>query len=623
MEQDHHDRGRYEPIPLALQNSNDPVESVGLRPNTPQKSPRRGSGSPLSRTAMTINNGSPRPAPDSSRASLSTDSKLLFDFDSHKQFRKLFRRGLVQFLMTFLIASLLLLTIWQFGKRRVISTKWKRWFNAINLGLSMALGMSVQRGFKGMAIDLRWWILSRRRRSLSEVDKILRSESLTVVAELLGQCLWQNPLKWKVKMISVCMLWLFINLAAQIAIAIMGLNYSTVADEQFALTKPGPVLVPDLTQIYPVGFSSQPQNSVGAQQYTANSFGNMALSFGSRPVSDRPDKKTFWTPGIYYFWPDDYLSWEFVFFDWATTGDIAVYTNRSVNTTWTCNSWIVLSGGNGTSTNLTVLNDANGGSFNVVVPKAGGPDQTTFFSDPDANCGPGCSIVEAFEVSTSKSWYYNCNITVGTVQNATLPEHEIGINLRRMAANGIALQGYGLRPSLPGAQQYQVYPSQSTYGQRQDGDENGMGNLIGQFAIGVIAASAIYTNQSLWLTVTGDQPQIGSQLQIDHFQFVWLILGLIVAAQGVGFVVAAFWANRVIVKDESVLATATLLRSAIKGLENSGNAAKTKAIFESLNDTRVIYTAPIHLEDKSLFHLEFSSHPRARRIRAFPEGTYD
>jgi hypothetical protein len=71
--------------------------------------------------------------------------------------------------MTFALASLLLLTIWQFGKRQVISKEWKRWFNALNLGLSMALGMSVQRGFKGMAMDLRWQILSRRRRSLSEV----------------------------------------------------------------------------------------------------------------------------------------------------------------------------------------------------------------------------------------------------------------------------------------------------------------------------------------------------------------------------------------------------------------------------------------------------------------------
>ena len=71
--------------------------------------------------------------------------------------------------MSALLVSLLVVTIWQFGRRQVISKKWKRWFNAINLGLSMALGMSVQKGFKGMAVDLRWWILSRKKRKISEV----------------------------------------------------------------------------------------------------------------------------------------------------------------------------------------------------------------------------------------------------------------------------------------------------------------------------------------------------------------------------------------------------------------------------------------------------------------------
>jgi hypothetical protein len=56
--------------------------------------------------------------------------------------------------MTFVLESLLLLIIWQFGKRQVISTSWKRWLNTINLGLSMALGRSVQRGLKGMVLKV-------------------------------------------------------------------------------------------------------------------------------------------------------------------------------------------------------------------------------------------------------------------------------------------------------------------------------------------------------------------------------------------------------------------------------------------------------------------------------------
>jgi hypothetical protein len=223
----------------------------------------------------------------------------------------------------------------------------------------------------------------------------------------------------------------------------------------------------------------------------------MALSFGTDVISNRPNAGMFWKPSTYYFAAEDSLSWTYGFFDWSPDGEIAIYSDRSINATWACKSWFVSSGGNGTTHDLTVLNDTNGRTFNVSVPAIGGSDQTTFFTAPEATCGPGCGIVEAFEASVQRSWYYRCNITVGIVQNGTLPQHEVGINLRRMASQGIALQGYGASPTLPGSKQHQVYPSESTYGQPQDGDEGGMGYLIGQFAIGVVGRlSNIPTTQT-------------------------------------------------------------------------------------------------------------------------------
>ena len=65
---------------------------------------------------------------------------------------------------------------------------------------------------------------------------------------------------------------MLLKVGSQIAIAIMGLNYGAEVDQIFALCKPGPVLIPDMKQIYPVGFNTQPRNSLGAQQYTANRF---------------------------------------------------------------------------------------------------------------------------------------------------------------------------------------------------------------------------------------------------------------------------------------------------------------------------------------------------------------
>lgn len=83
----------------------------------------------------------------------------------------MFTKGLVRFLFTLIAAVLLVLAIFLFSRKNVISSNRKKWFNAINTGLSLALGMSIAHGFRAMAIDIRWWILSRRTRSLSEVSR--------------------------------------------------------------------------------------------------------------------------------------------------------------------------------------------------------------------------------------------------------------------------------------------------------------------------------------------------------------------------------------------------------------------------------------------------------------------
>ena len=77
------DRGRYEPVPLALRSTGELLDN--LRPSTPQRSPRRGSGSPLSRTAIGTNDGN---APNHTTGlESSTD-----DLQAHHS-RRLFQAG--------------------------------------------------------------------------------------------------------------------------------------------------------------------------------------------------------------------------------------------------------------------------------------------------------------------------------------------------------------------------------------------------------------------------------------------------------------------------------------------------------------------------------------------------
>ena len=353
----------------------------------------------------------------------------------------------------------------------------------------------------------------------------------------------------------------------------------------------------------------------------------MALSFPVYYSSDIPVPPTLFSSiNALFFLGYDQKSWKFVFIDSspsdpgyvnATGGPSAVYTNRTINSTSSCRSYAVIAGGNGTFANLTVQEDSNGDSFNVTLAIVPGPDITTYVTKPDSTCGEGCSIIDAFETSHTTSWYYQCNITVGNVINGSLPEHEVGISLRQMASAGIALQGYGLNSQLPGSQQFQVYPSASPYGIPKNGDANGMGSNIAMFAMGVVSMAAIYTTHAF--NVTGNQPQIGNELKVDHWNFVWMIMGLIVGIQGASFVLTAFWANRVLVKDESVFSTARLLRPVLDKLADNGTALSGKEICAVLGEgERYIYTVPEMSGPP--YRVELGS---SERRRCFPGGEYN
>jgi hypothetical protein len=355
----------------------------------------------------------------------------------------------------------------------------------------------------------------------------------------------------------------------------------------------------------------------------------MALSFSLDSISNVPRPGTLlWSMNVLYWYNDNEVSWYFVFIDSSpsdpgfantTGGPSAIYSDRMINSTYSCQSFAVIGGGNGTVANLTIQKNSNGDTGNVSLPTIAGLDTTTYFTDPDSSCGDGCSIIEAFEAASTTSWYYKCNIAVGTVINAKLPEHDVGIKLREMASAGIALQGYGLNSHLPGYKQFQVYPSGSPYGIPRKGDTDGMGSNLAQFAIGVVSMAALYTSQTF--NVTGREPHIANELKVDHWNLIWMIMGLILGVQGAAFVLTAFWANRVVVKDESALATARLLRPILDGLGDDGTILSGKEICNELDagaERRYIYTVPKGRDDP--YRVELGDWPRRR---TFPEGVYN
>lgn len=89
-----------------------------------------------------------------------------------KQLGKLLLDGLCRWAVTALLILCLYMTLWYYSNKTVMSKAKKLQFNVLVTGLSIGLGLSIAESLKQMALELRWWILSRRKRSLYEVKSV-------------------------------------------------------------------------------------------------------------------------------------------------------------------------------------------------------------------------------------------------------------------------------------------------------------------------------------------------------------------------------------------------------------------------------------------------------------------
>lgn len=235
---------------------------------------------------------------------------------------------------------------------------------------------------------------------------------------------------------------------------------------------------------------------------------------------------------------------------------IVVATDRRIHSSGTCTRNQVVTGGDGGSTNITI-DVGSGQTRTIVMPFAGGTNQTTYMTNTSATCGTGCGVVTAFESAPGTSWYYDCNVTVGAATNATQPAHRVSDNVRLLAAQGIALQGYAVLSFVDDSRsQYQSYPAETAFGLAAGGDADAMAMRMARFAIGVVAAAADSNNE---VTTEGYPPVRGSRLKVDHWDYATLILLAAVGAQLVLSVVLACMSLRVIIPPQGLVGMARLL----------------------------------------------------------------
>ncbi|KAK8879477.1 hypothetical protein PGQ11_000771 [Apiospora arundinis] len=433
----------------------------------------------------------------------------------------------------------------------VMTKTQKRIFNSASTGLSIGLGIAVASSLDGMVGDLRWWILSRRFRSRHKVENILQADSLVPLLKL--------AYRTRRKSIHIAvLLWGLMLLGSQVAVASIGLCYSTDANEKVALMEPGnTVFIPNLSSI------KAGENETPGAEYMANNYG--IISTAAIPgdnFSAIPKEKSIVRAGETPFYCEGVVC-RYVFkelsIDPAQQDDesiISVTTKRTIDATTRCNGWPIVAGGDGSGKSISVAMPQ--GNTNVSIPVRVGISATLYMRNTSQTCGNGCSQLSAFEASSTAPWYYQCNTTLGPVVNDLLPEHRASNNLTILLAGAIALQGYAASsfaedPVL----QYQTYPSESFFGSAVNGTTDGLAHIISRFTIGAMAAFADNNN---FVQVPGEAPRRGIELNITHPSIILFIFLLIIGMTLTLEIAMAVWANRVVLPPDSPLAVAQVLR---------------------------------------------------------------
>lgn len=528
----------------------------------------------------------------SRRTGASTQQYAYESFHRGKQLRHMIFWTFCRWLFTAVLAMSIFVVIWKYSQPAALPAIKKSEFNSLVIGLSIAYSLNLASALKRDASYLRWWLLSLRPYSPREADLILQCENMSGLLKL-------GYMSRHLSIRLFVLLFLTLNMAAQVALALLGITYNINPADHITVTRPGLVSIPDMSSIQldkslisgtrrPDLDDSQTEN---ARRYMANTFGQSTLTMQWDSIDDAPKPGKFndaRDPILFYNITDG-LPVVYTYYFYESSPQDADYvasvaTNRTISAWSDCKEYKVVAGGDGLSPNITFLWEDNE-PISWELPSAKGPDQVMYIHDPELDAGDTWAVIYAFEASIKEPWFYRCNTTIGSVTNAVVKEHEVSANVTRYAAAAIALQGYGSSAgdltNNTKFTQWQSYPSQSTFGYPYNGTADMRGATASLFAIGTVVAVAGANDD---VEVRGMTPMRGITLEIASWTTLYLILGLTVGLQLFFSVAAVVIANTVQLRGHSHLAMAALLRESLDGLGSAAPVASGKQVAAMMGD---------------------------------------
>ncbi|KAI9669554.1 MAG: hypothetical protein M1817_004597 [Caeruleum heppii] len=308
-----------------------------------------------------------------------------------------------------------------------------------------------------------------------------------------------------------CLSWLFLNLLAQVSIAVLSITYSTtpgVADI-YRASNISTISIPDMTQFAPN--TGRFVNDYLVESLGAHILGDVSSSYNISKLPDEPLGGKPWASNPAGFWnATDH--WEYVFLDTAlggrsSQGVLSIYTNRVVKSRGVCTTPPYEITVNDTLATVRLLEDDRAVTIPSIVL---GGESVSYITKPILlnqgakwTCGDGCSNVKVIEPQAgppvpgssfiagpgSPYFFYDCNITV------TANSQDLSLSQAAVAAQAIALSGqiheqWRIADEDNRNNQYVSYNFGLPFGTPQNNSVSGMASLVSRFAIGVVAAAA-------------------------------------------------------------------------------------------------------------------------------------
>ncbi|KAJ9633455.1 hypothetical protein H2204_007005 [Knufia peltigerae] len=552
-----------------------------------------------------------------STAAADVPSQTVREFKPSRQRMRLFIKAMYRWAITAILCGLLATCLGVFGNLLKMSVSQIKLFNALIVLLSLFLGNNLSSTLREFALMFRWRLLASKYRSLQEFDLIMSCDSLRKVIGLFRAAHTPGRLFFRLNRTQcLCALWLGINICLQVLVALLGLTYS-LGTSKHPGVKFGHLSVANLTQINDVWSADNPD--FAAQLGSANSYGIQGQDylFVNGPVPGQTGPWVFGkpsTPTVY----GNGAKWDsmtYAFQDSNPTNvDITLISHRTVTIEAHCAPLELVdvsdleakSLGDDTGTETIQYRDERGALRFLDLPP-GEPGAMTYVGVLGATCGPRCTQVMALQNASSphipKASFYTCNSTLYPVEgvqdylfpgtNQTESTFQIHDEQARIVAGAVGWSISGIRFTQQGhddnttglAYEVSRYTLSSYWSPNSASSAYWVEQRLMEYAIEAVAAMDYNGPQQ---NVTGWYPVLAQSVTVE-WAWAGAILALVPVLQLLASVGIIIWSNTAIIRDESALSTARLLRPVVEGLGGKGCLLSGEEIAHMFPGVKVKY----------------------------------